>query len=75
LAQFRQYNSIADSFKDYVNLLKNSPRYQSAIAVADDAKQFLRELHGAGYATDPLYSQKIIGLFEIIADGRYKKDE
>lgn len=75
LAQFRQYSSIADSFNDYVNLLKNSPRYQAALSAADDAKQFLRELHGAGYATDPLYSQKIIGLFEVIADGRYKKDE
>lgn len=75
LAQFRQYNSIADSFNDYVNLLKNSPRYQAALSVAEDAKQFLHELHGAGYATDPLYSQKIIGLFEVIADGRYKKDE
>jgi flagellar protein FlgJ len=75
LAQFRQYSSIADSFKDYVSFLQNSPRYQSALAVANDAKQFLRELHGAGYATDPLYSQKIFSLFETIADGRYKKDE
>ncbi|HEY6529041.1 MAG TPA: flagellar assembly peptidoglycan hydrolase FlgJ [Cellvibrionaceae bacterium] len=75
LAQFRQYSSLADSFKDYVSFLQNSPRYQSALAVANDAKQFLRELHGAGYATDPLYSQKIFSLFETIADGRYKKDE
>ena len=75
LAQFRQYSSIADSFKDYVNLLQNSPRYQSALSVASDAKQFLRELHGAGYATDPLYSQKIFSLFQTIADGRYKNDE
>lgn len=75
LAQFRQYSSIADSFKDYVNLLQNSPRYQTALSVANDAKQFLRELHGAGYATDPLYSQKIFSLFESIADGRYRNDE
>lgn len=75
LAQFRQYSSIADSFKDYVNLLQNSPRYQAALSVASDAKQFLRELHGAGYATDPLYSQKIFSLFQTIANGRYKSDE
>lgn len=75
LAQFRQYSSVADSFNDYVNLLQNSPRYQSALSVAHDAKQFLRELHGAGYATDPLYSQKIFSLFQTIADGRYKNDE
>lgn len=75
LAQFRQYSSITDSFKDYVNLLQNSPRYQSALSVANDAKQFLRELHGAGYATDPLYSQKIFSLFQTIADGRYRNDE
>jgi peptidoglycan hydrolase FlgJ len=75
LAQFRQYTSVADSFKDYVNLLQNSPRYQAALNAANDAKQFLHELHGAGYATDPLYSQKIISLFETIADGRYKNDK
>jgi peptidoglycan hydrolase FlgJ len=75
VAQFRQYSSVAESFQDYVKLLQNSPRYQAAVETAQDAKEFLRELHGAGYATDPLYSQKIISLFEMIADGRYRNEK
>ncbi len=64
-AQFRAYDSYEESFADFVSFIKSSPRYQSALAVADDGRSFTRELSAAGYATDPEYSNKIMN----IADG------
>lgn len=59
-ASFRAYTSIADSFNDLVSLLTSKPRYQQALAKAEDPEQFVRELQDAGYATDPDYAKKII---------------
>lgn len=58
-AAFRAYPDYEASFKDYVAFLNNSPRYQPALARADDGQAFVRALHEAGYATDPKYSAKI----------------
>jgi len=63
-AAFRAYDSYADSFDDYVDFLQSRPRYQSALEQADDAESFIRELHGAGYATDPAYADKIINIMQ-----------
>ncbi len=55
---FRKYNSLADSVTDYINFLKNNPRYKnifSAISPEDQANK----IHQAGYATDPNYSSKL----------------
>ncbi len=60
MAQFRAYDSYEESFADFVSFIKSSPRYQSALAVADDAHSFTRELSAAGYATDPEYATKIM---------------
>ncbi len=59
-AKFRAYDSYEESFADFVNFIKTSPRYQPALAVADDAQSFTRELSAAGYATDPEYANKIM---------------
>lgn len=59
-AQFRSYDSYAESFADFVAFIKTSPRYQSALDVAADAKSFVHELSKAGYATDPEYPNKIM---------------
>lgn len=58
IANFRRYSSIADSFADYEQFLQQ-PRYQHALEQSADPQQFIRELHGAGYATDPNYVKKI----------------
>lgn len=58
VARFRQYNSIADSFKDFQQLL-TQPRYEKALDASQDPYDFATELQEAGYATDPLYAQKI----------------
>jgi len=61
-ASFRVYDSFADSFDDYVDLLTGSPRYRAALDSAGDSGAFLRGLQAAGYATDPAYAQKILGI-------------
>jgi len=58
-ATFRAYGSFADSFSDYVDFLKNNPRYRDALAQAGNPNAFTTALQQAGYATDPSYAQKI----------------
>jgi len=62
-ARFRAYDSYAESFSDYVNFLRSNPRYQQALEQGSDPARFVRELHNAGYATDPEYASKIERIF------------
>lgn len=57
--KFRAYNSYAESFQDYANLLSNNPRYE-AVLKSQDASGFAYGLQRAGYATDPLYADKLM---------------
>lgn len=57
--KFRAYDSYADAFKDYANLLGSNKRYQDVIANGGDANRFATGLQRAGYATDPQYAQKL----------------
>ena len=61
-ASFRAYGSPAESFADYVRLLKTSPRYQQALQAGTDVQGFARGLQRAGYATDPRYAAKIAAI-------------
>lgn len=56
---FRAYSSYAEAFRDYGNLLKNTPRYACVLENCQDAAAFARGLQRAGYATDPLYADKL----------------
>jgi flagellar protein FlgJ len=58
-AQFRAYDSPAQSFKDYADLIASDPRYAAARGHGDDARGFARALVQGGYATDPSYAEKI----------------
>ena len=58
-AAFRSYDSLAESFDDYVNFLQQNPRYQQALQAAGNGADYVRELQNAGYATDPGYADKI----------------
>ncbi|MGV8893106.1 MAG: flagellar assembly peptidoglycan hydrolase FlgJ [Burkholderiaceae bacterium] len=60
LEKFRAYDSYADSFKDYANLMRNNPRYENVLTNANDAKGFAQGLQRAGYATDPHYADKVM---------------
>lgn len=64
-ASFRAYDSIGESFNDYVRLLKSNARYAGALAAGTDVAGFARGLQRGGYATDPQYANKIAA----IADG------
>lgn len=57
--QFRAYASYAESIKDYAELLQNSPRYAPLFTQSLDAGGFARGLQQAGYATDPMYADKL----------------
>lgn len=61
-AQFRAYASPAESFADYVRMLKQNPRYQQALQSGGDVRRFAQALQSAGYATDPAYAAKITAI-------------
>lgn len=65
---FRKYNSIDDSFKDYINFLKVNPRYVSAgVFTAATPQEQADRLQAAGYATDPQYAYKIKSIIQSIS--------
>ncbi len=59
IQKFRAYANETESFADYARLMKDSPRYAKVVEQASDAKAFAMGLQKAGYATDPLYGQKL----------------
>ncbi len=61
---FRVYNSISESFEDFISFLKSDSRYEPALEKSGDPEQFLHKLQSAGYATDPNYAEKIIGILK-----------
>lgn len=58
-AAFRAYASPAESFQDYVALLKTSPRFSAALGSGADVHSFAAALQQGGYATDPDYARKV----------------
>lgn len=56
--RFRAYGSYEECFRDYAALLRNSPRYSGVIG-SQDGTEFARRLQQAGYATDPMYADKL----------------
>ena len=63
---FRAYDSYADAFRDYANLLRGNARYQNVIAQGQDAAGFAQGLQQAGYATDPKYAQKLMSVIRLV---------
>jgi flagellar protein FlgJ len=58
-AAFRSYESLRDSFHDYVDFLQSNPRYDKALESTADSASYFTALQRAGYATDPEYANKI----------------
>lgn len=56
---FRAYGSVAEAFQDYVHLLSQNPRYQSALKSGGNGEAFADALQASGYATDPNYAAKL----------------
>ncbi len=63
-AGFRSYDSFAESFRDYVDFIKNNPRYSDALKKVGNAEQYMHELQRAGYATDPKYADKVMSIYQ-----------
>ncbi|NVJ60367.1 MAG: flagellar assembly peptidoglycan hydrolase FlgJ [Gammaproteobacteria bacterium] len=60
---FKAYDSLEQSFTDYVDLITENPRYQKAVESSSDPKAYLENIQTSGYATDPNYAEKIHGIF------------
>lgn len=58
-AYFRSYDSLRDSFHDYVEFVQSNPRYNEALGAVNNSQAYFTELQRAGYATDPDYAKKI----------------
>lgn len=66
-AQFRAYGSTAQSFGDYVALLKSDPRYSGALDTGNDVHAFASALQRGGYATDPDYARKVTAVAQEVS--------
>jgi flagellar protein FlgJ len=64
--RFRAYDSHAESFRDYASLLSGNTRYRDVIAQGQDAAGFARGLQQAGYATNPAYARKLVGVIRLV---------
>lgn len=61
--QARPYPTALDSIIDYLDLITTVPRYKSVAKVRSSLAK-IETIHKCGYATDPLYVQKITSLNE-----------
>jgi hypothetical protein len=63
-APFKAYYTLQQSIDDHASFLTRNRRYAAALTVGDDAQAFARAIQDAGYATDPSYASKLIGLMD-----------
>lgn len=62
---FRKYDDIVASFHDHSVFLRDGMRYQSLFQNSiTDYQAWAEGLKNCGYATDPLYAQKLIDIIE-----------
>jgi flagellum-specific peptidoglycan hydrolase FlgJ len=62
-AKFRRYPEWIDSMLDHAKFLQANPRYRACFKELDGAG-WARALQAAGYATDPDYAKKLIGIMQ-----------
>jgi flagellar protein FlgJ len=62
-AKFRAYSDWLGSINDHAHFLLTNPRYEPAFAYTTGAL-FAQAIGAAGYATDPLYAQKIVSIIK-----------
>lgn len=69
---FRKYEVPGESYQDHSLFLTSRPRYLSLFQLGkDDYKAWAKGLKEAGYATDPKYPEKLIGIIERYQLGKY----
>lgn len=62
-AVFRAYGSVAESIADHMELIGKAARYKE-VREADNYKDAALAIEKAGYATDPMYAEKLIAIIE-----------
>jgi len=67
IEKFRAYDSYADSFKDFANLIQNSPRYQKVMANLENVSSYAKAMQKSGYATDPNYATKLASVINKVS--------
>ena len=71
---FRVYDNALQSYEDHSRFLAEKPRYRSLFSLnITDYKGWARGLKAAGYATNPLYADKLIQIIELYQ--LYKYDQ
>lgn len=69
---FRKYSHVKYSYRDHSLFLTQRGRYRDLFSLGkDDYKAWARGLRKAGYATDPKYPDKLIGIIERYQLHRY----
>ncbi len=72
---FRKYSDSKYSFRDHSLFLLQRSRYAVLFKLKkEDYKGWAKELRKAGYATDPKYPDKLIGLIERYNLNKYDKE-
>jgi flagellar protein FlgJ len=64
IEKFRAYDSYADSFKDFANMMNTNPRYNKVMANLDNVNDYAHAMQNAGYATDPNYASKLANVIQ-----------
>ena len=71
---FRAYNSVMESYEDHSRFLVNSSRYRRLFSLkTTDYKGWAHGLKACGYATNPAYAQRLIGIIETYGLHKYDK--
>jgi flagellum-specific peptidoglycan hydrolase FlgJ len=74
VGSFRVYRSAGDSFQDHGLHLSSMARYAAAFRHTGEPDLFAAEVHRAGYATDPHYTTKLVGIMTKYDLYRYDRD-
>ena len=70
---FRVYDNARSSFEDHSKFLKR-PRYSTLFSLSTtDYKGWARGLKACGYATNPKYADKLIGIIELYGLQQYDR--
>ena len=72
VSAFRKYDTVLDSMKDYINFIRENPRYKNAVDKSYSPDEYFEEIQRAGYATDPNYADKLKTISRKIAFMAYK---
>ena len=72
---FRKYELPKESYRDHALFLTSRPWYLPLFDLEkDDYKQWAKGLKKAGYATDPKYPEKLIGIIERYQLNKYDSE-